>query len=153
MSLEDKLYALFERTLNTNDHEQLQKIIQNQAKVIQSKSNANPNPPAQKENAGPVLVSSIQKKLQAIEKNFMCQESTKKRRHSRYEHRSKTNSIYESSHRRTPTQPNQEELLFECNEISEFFEDSETVKELRRENAKLKERLRELEIAERENYL
>ncbi|CAD8210543.1 unnamed protein product [Paramecium octaurelia] len=136
MSLEETLLILFERTLESSKDDHLQTILASQAKIIQQK----------KENVTPIQsqTSAIQKKLQVIEKNFINQDAFKKRRKSKYDHRSNTGSQHDNED--VPTI-----MLDEDNQ--ETIADQSSLQKLKSENSKLQKQITELEYEQREKYL
>ncbi|KAM3146275.1 hypothetical protein pb186bvf_001620 [Paramecium bursaria] len=134
MDIEQQMLRIFEKSLKNDVSERMGKIIVHQQKIIQTHRN-----PAPKLTDNTQIVN-MQKKLSALERN-MLSETQRKRRYSKIEvQRSKTNSIYESSNR-TPTQ------FDDSNELSEI---NDEVTVLKKENARLQEKIVQLEMQERE---
>ncbi|CAK63789.1 unnamed protein product (macronuclear) [Paramecium tetraurelia] len=126
--MDDKLYELFQKTLIENSNVNIQKIVQGQARVIQQ----NTQPLGQKNES--ISIKDVQKKLEAIEKNLMIQDSARKRRTSRYH--SKKCSIKINTQNGSDS-PSPYQLDFE--DAKEYEVDI-----LRKENQRLQERLEQL---------
>ncbi|CAD8207236.1 unnamed protein product [Paramecium octaurelia] len=126
--MDDKLYELFQKTLIENSNVNIQKIVQGQARVIQQ----NTQPLGQKNEA--ISIKDVQKKLEAIEKNLMIQDSARKRRTSRYHSKKCSIKINTQNGSNSPS-PYQLD-----------FEDAKDyeVDILRKENQRLQERLEQL---------
>ncbi|CAD8208297.1 unnamed protein product [Paramecium pentaurelia] len=136
MDLEQTLLILFQRTLESNKDDHLQTILSSQAKIIQQK----------KENVNPLQqsTSAIQKKLQAIEKNFINQVAFKKRRKSKYDHRSNTSSQIENEEIQT--------IIYD-EDNQEIFNNETNLQKLKRDNSKLQKQITQLQYEQREKYL
>ncbi|CAD8113186.1 unnamed protein product [Paramecium primaurelia] len=136
MDLEQTLLILFQRTLESNKDDHLQTILSTQAKIIQQK----------KENVNPLQqsTSAIQKKLQAIEKNFINQVAFKKRRKSKYDHRSNTSSQIENEEIQT--------IIYD-EDNQEIFNNETNLQKLKRDNSKLQKQITQLQYEQREKYL
>ncbi|CAD8111809.1 unnamed protein product [Paramecium primaurelia] len=126
--MDDKLYELFQKTLIENSNVNIQKIVQGQARVIQQ----NTQPLGQKNET--ISIKDVQKKLEAIEKNLMIQDSARKRRTSRYH--SKKCSVKMSTQNGSNS-PSPYQLDFE--DAKDYEVDI-----LQKENQRLQERLEQL---------
>ncbi|CAD8207966.1 unnamed protein product [Paramecium pentaurelia] len=126
--MDEKLYELFQKTLIENSNVNIQKIVQGQVRVIQQ----NTQPLGQKNET--ISIKDVQKKLEAIEKNLMIQDSARKRRTSRYH--SKKCSVKMNTQNGSNS-PSPYQLDFE--DAKDYEVDI-----LRKENEKLQERLKQL---------
>ncbi|CAD8194345.1 unnamed protein product [Paramecium octaurelia] len=126
--MDDKLQELFQKTLMENSNVNIQKIVQGQARVIQQ----NAQPLGQKNDA--ISIKDVQKKLEAIEKNLMIQDSARKRRTSRFHSKRSSIKINTQNGSNSPS-PYQ----LDIEDAKDYEADI-----LRKENQRLKERLEQL---------
>ncbi|CAD8120298.1 unnamed protein product [Paramecium sonneborni] len=132
--MDEKLYELFQKTLIENSNVNIQKIVQGQVRVIQQNTQ-----PLNSKNET-ISIKDVQKKLEAIEKNLMIQDSARKRRPSRYH--SKKCSVKMNTQNGTNS-PSPYQLDFD--DAKEYEADN-----LRKENQQLQEHL-ELLIQQNQN--
>ncbi|CAD8109682.1 unnamed protein product [Paramecium primaurelia] len=126
--MDEKLHELFQKTLIQNSNLNIQKIVQGQVRLIQQ----NTQPLGQKNET--ISIKDVQKKLEAIEKNLMIQDSARKRRTSRYH--SKKCSVKMSTQNKSNS-PSPYQLDFE--DAQDYYVDI-----LSKENVRLQERLEQL---------
>ncbi|CAD8207210.1 unnamed protein product [Paramecium octaurelia] len=132
MNLEEILLHLFDKTLDSSSNDHLQTILASQAKIIQLK----------KENVTPTIIhqkSSIQKKLDTLDKKILNRDCLKSKRKSKNDNVFKTASQHEND--------NTQKFVINNNE------DQKDQSLLKFQNKQLQTLIASLEFKQREKYL